>query len=36
VHLVEGNQSEAVREFARYQAFLMSTLALSPPVGCVT
>jgi DNA-binding SARP family transcriptional activator len=30
VHLAEGNQSEAVREFARYQALLHVDLALEP------
>jgi DNA-binding SARP family transcriptional activator len=30
VHLAEGNQSEAVREFARYQALLHGDLGLEP------
>jgi SARP family transcriptional regulator, regulator of embCAB operon len=30
VHLAEGNQSEAVREFARYQALLRVDLGLEP------
>ncbi len=30
VHLAEGNQSEAVREFARYQALLHAELGLEP------
>jgi DNA-binding SARP family transcriptional activator len=30
VHLAEGNQSEAVREFARYQALLRGDLGLAP------
>jgi DNA-binding SARP family transcriptional activator len=30
VHLAEGNQSEAVREFRRYQALLRSELGLEP------
>jgi SARP family transcriptional regulator, regulator of embCAB operon len=30
VHLAEGNQSEAVREFARYRALLRSELGLEP------
>jgi DNA-binding SARP family transcriptional activator len=30
VHLAEGNQSEAVREFARYQALLHAELGLKP------
>jgi DNA-binding SARP family transcriptional activator len=30
VHLAEGNQSEAVREFARYQALLHADLGLEP------
>jgi SARP family transcriptional regulator, regulator of embCAB operon len=30
VHLAEGNQSEAVREFARYQALLQVDLGLEP------
>jgi DNA-binding SARP family transcriptional activator len=30
VHLAEGNQSEAVREFARYQALLHDDLGLEP------
>ena len=30
VHLAEGNQSEAVREFARYQALLYVDLGLEP------
>jgi DNA-binding SARP family transcriptional activator len=30
VHLAEGNQSEAVREFARYRALLRSELSLEP------
>jgi SARP family transcriptional regulator, regulator of embCAB operon len=30
VHLAEGNQSEAVREFARYQALLSVDLGLEP------
>jgi DNA-binding SARP family transcriptional activator len=30
VHLAEGNQSEAVREFARYQALLPGDLGLEP------
>jgi DNA-binding SARP family transcriptional activator len=32
VHLAEGNQSEAVREFARYQALLHVDLGLEPTV----
>jgi DNA-binding SARP family transcriptional activator len=32
VHLAEGNQSEAVREFARYQALLHGDLGLEPTV----
>ena len=30
VHLAEGNQSEAVREFARYRALLRAELGLDP------
>jgi SARP family transcriptional regulator, regulator of embCAB operon len=30
VHLAEGNQSEAVREFARYRALLQAELGLEP------
>jgi transcriptional activator len=30
VHLAEGNQSEAVREFARYQTLLRVELGLEP------
>jgi DNA-binding SARP family transcriptional activator len=30
VHLAEGNQSEAVREFTRYQALLRAELGLEP------
>jgi SARP family transcriptional regulator, regulator of embCAB operon len=30
VHLAEGNQSEAVREFARYRALLAAELGLTP------
>jgi DNA-binding SARP family transcriptional activator len=30
VHLAEGNQSEAVREFARYRAVLRAELGLDP------
>jgi DNA-binding SARP family transcriptional activator len=30
VHLAEGNQSEALREFARYQALLQGDLGLAP------
>jgi SARP family transcriptional regulator, regulator of embCAB operon len=30
VHLAEGNQSEAVRQFARYRSFLHAELALEP------
>ena len=30
VHLAEGNQSEAVREFARYRALLQAELCLEP------
>ena len=30
VHLAEGNQSEAVREFARYRALLAAELGLAP------
>jgi SARP family transcriptional regulator, regulator of embCAB operon len=32
VHLAEGNQSDAVREFARYQALLHVDLGLEPTV----
>jgi hypothetical protein len=30
VHLAEGNQSEAVREFTRYQTLLHAELGLEP------
>jgi len=30
VHLAEGNQSEAVREFERYRALLHTELGLDP------
>jgi SARP family transcriptional regulator, regulator of embCAB operon len=30
VHLAEGNQSEAVREFVRYRALLNTELGLEP------
>ena len=30
VHLAEGNQSEAVREFTRYRALLHTELGLEP------
>jgi DNA-binding SARP family transcriptional activator len=30
VHVAEGNQSEAVREFARYRALLRGELGLEP------
>jgi SARP family transcriptional regulator, regulator of embCAB operon len=33
VHLAEGNQSEAVREFARYQELLQVDLGLQPTLG---
>ena len=33
VHLAEGNQSEALREFGRYRALLRAELALEPTAG---